>query len=72
MGIRHIDTELCNGCGLCVQYCPMDVIRMDKERKKAYVKYIRDCQSCFLCQEECPQNAILCIGVFERRIPSAW
>ena len=49
MGIRRIDFRLCNGCGLCVDYCPLDVLRMEKENNKAYVKYLRDCQGCFLC-----------------------
>ena len=29
MAIDEIDPELCNGCGVCVNSCPMDVIRMD-------------------------------------------
>lgn len=72
MGIRKIDLDLCNGCRLCVEYCPMDVLRMDRERRKAMVQYIRDCQSCFLCEEVCPTQAISCLPVFERRIPLAW
>lgn len=72
MGIKKIDLELCNGCGLCVKYCPTDVLRMDEERKKAYICYIRDCQSCLLCEIECPQAAITVMPVFERRMPLAW
>jgi NADPH-dependent glutamate synthase beta subunit-like oxidoreductase len=29
MSISRIDSELCNGCGLCVDVCPQDVIRLD-------------------------------------------
>jgi NADPH-dependent glutamate synthase beta subunit-like oxidoreductase len=29
MSIEKIDTALCNGCKICVDSCPMDVIRMD-------------------------------------------
>ncbi len=72
MGIRHIDVRLCNGCGLCVDYCPLDVLRMDEASQKAYIKYLRDCQGCFLCQSECPQDAIRCLAVYEKRIPGAW
>ena len=72
MGIRKIDVRLCNGCGICVDYCPMDVLRLNEETQKAYIKYIRDCQSCFLCERECPQEAIYCLPVHERRQPPAW
>lgn len=72
MGVRKIDYGLCNGCGLCFDHCPMDVFRMDKNAGKAFIKYIRDCQSCFLCVRECPQGAIHAVPVFERRMPMAW
>ena len=72
MGVRRIDFGLCNGCGICVERCPMDVFRMDKEAKKAFIKYVRDCQSCFLCVRECPENAIDAVPIFERRMPLAW
>ena len=29
MAIERIDLELCNGCGICVTTCPVDVIRLD-------------------------------------------
>ena len=29
MSIELVDQELCNGCGLCVITCPLDVIRLD-------------------------------------------
>jgi len=72
MGIRKIDTSLCNGCGICVDYCPMDVLRMNEETNKAIIKYIRDCQSCFLCERECPEEAIEVVPFFERRMPVSW
>lgn len=72
MGVRHIDVGLCNGCNICVDHCPLDVLRLDKATKKAYIAYLRDCQSCFLCQSECPQDAIRCVAVHERRMVKAW
>lgn len=31
MSISRIDSELCNGCGMCVDVCPQDVIRLNTE-----------------------------------------
>jgi len=56
MSIESIDAELCNGCGICVQICPMDVIRMDDE--KAVIRYPEDCMLCEFCALDCPVQAI--------------
>ena len=72
MGVRRIDYDLCTGCGLCIDNCPMDVIRMDEEIKRPFIKYLRDCQSCFLCAKDCPADAITVTYHRERRIPLPW
>lgn len=58
MSIERIDLELCTGCGICVNSCPMDVIRMDEKIKKAVIKYPEDCMLCDFCEIDCPENAI--------------
>jgi NAD-dependent dihydropyrimidine dehydrogenase PreA subunit len=72
MGIRNIDPNRCIGCDVCVDVCPLDVIRLDRNTEKAYIKYLRDCQSCFLCEVECPEDAIRVVAVHERRMVTAW
>lgn len=58
MSIVQIDLKLCNGCGICINSCTTDVIRMDEETKKALVKYAEDCILCEMCVQDCPQKAI--------------
>ena len=70
--IEKVDQERCTGCGLCVEICPMDVLRMktdfniisQPEKKKpspqfkAVIAYFEDCMTCFTCELSCPAGAI--------------
>ncbi len=58
MSIERIDPELCNGCGICVDSCSMDVIRMDEAINKAVIRYPEDCMLCDWCELDCPEKAI--------------
>lgn len=51
-----IDQQLCNGCGTCVDKCPMNVFAMKDEKARA--ERSDDCMSCLLCEVECEQAAI--------------
>jgi NAD-dependent dihydropyrimidine dehydrogenase PreA subunit len=72
MSIERIDNDLCNGCGICVNYCPADVIRMDKKIKKAVIKYPEDCILCGYCALDCPQNAVSISPVRHVPVMVAW
>ena len=56
LAIKEIDPYRCIGCGVCVQSCMNDVVRI--KRGKAYIAYQEDCSACFFCVEDCPREAI--------------
>ena len=72
MPIERIDIDLCTGCEICVDACPMDVIRFDEELKKASIKYPKDCIACYNCEEDCPVEAIYVSPQRGTMIPPAW
>ena len=58
--ILTINKEWCKGCGICVAFCPKQVLKIVKEKSEAV--NIEDCISCGLCELRCPDNAIFLVG----------
>jgi len=50
-----VDTELCTGCGACMEVCPNNAIGM---RKGIAVVVPGDCIMCGSCVDVCPEDAI--------------
>ncbi len=58
MAIEKIDLTRCIGCGMCENYCPMDVIRFDTVARVPHITYPQHCMLCMLCEGKCPVQAI--------------
>ena len=72
MAINRIDKDLCTGCGECIKSCAVDVIRMDKEEKKAFIAYPMDCMLCEMCLFFCPVDAIVFTPEKHRNVMVSW
>lgn len=67
-GDIQIDPEVCNGCNMCVMFCPTDALRksLDKhpDETRAYVEFsMADCTQCNLCADACLKKCIEIIPV---------
>ena len=54
---HQIDTEWCKGCGICVHFCPKDVLELNRQGK-VFAARPDDCIACMLCELRCPDLAI--------------
>ena len=58
-----IDDAKCiadKGCTVCVEVCPLDVLRIAETKdgtKTAYMKY-DECWYCMPCEADCPPGAV--------------
>lgn len=61
-GAIVVDIELCKGCGVCVEACPQDVIKLSKKvNGKGYhfAEMQNDaCIGCSNCAVVCPDGVI--------------
>ncbi|MEW6113868.1 MAG: ferredoxin family protein [Thermodesulfobacteriota bacterium] len=55
----EIDFEKCDGCGLCVDFCPVKVFTMVASRPA--IADLDACYDCRTCVDLCPKQAILIV-----------
>ena len=51
-----VDKERCNGCGICAEICPEDILVIKDKVAKAL--YPDECWYCGTCMMDCQREAI--------------
>jgi 2-oxoglutarate ferredoxin oxidoreductase subunit delta len=54
---HQIDREWCKGCGICVAFCPKQVLELD-DKDKVVAARAEQCIACKMCELRCPDLAI--------------
>ncbi len=52
-----INRDWCKGCGICVTFCPTQVLELDR-MDIATVARPEDCICCKMCELRCPDLAV--------------
>ena len=52
-----INRDWCKGCGICIYFCPKQVLEMDQDAKAVSARP-DDCIACQMCELRCPDLAI--------------
>ena len=50
-----VDIDVCTGCGICVDECPLSAIELVNDKAKVDAE---ECTECGTCVDECPNEAI--------------
>jgi 2-oxoglutarate ferredoxin oxidoreductase subunit delta len=52
-----IFSDWCKRCGICVAFCPKEVLAMD-DNHRVFAKQPENCIACHMCELRCPDFAI--------------
>ena len=56
-GEVHVFDNWCKGCGLCIEFCPADVLVLGTDNRPRPI-YPENCTACRWCELHCPDFAI--------------
>jgi Fe-S-cluster-containing hydrogenase component 2 len=51
-----VNPELCTGCGICIEVCPMEAIIMEDDKDLIVDD---NCSNCWICKQFCMVEAIM-------------
>lgn len=68
--VVYIDENVCIGCTLCIQACPVDAILGAPKQMHTIIK--SECTGCNLCIPPCPVDCIHIIPADERPATQQW
>lgn len=69
-GFALIDENVCIGCTLCIQACPVDAIA--GAAKQMHTVITAECTGCELCVAPCPVDCIAMIAIEEKTTNWKW
>jgi len=63
IGVVHVNSEYCSGCGICVEFCSRQVLELSPEPNAGATHVVRAaqperCTACRQCELYCPNFAV--------------
>jgi 2-oxoglutarate ferredoxin oxidoreductase subunit delta len=58
-----IDSEQCDGCKICVEFCPKEILKESEDTNSRMLHYVEkinleECLGCRQCERLCPTTSI--------------
>ena len=63
-----VDTEICTGCGTCVEKCQVNAVKIDEQNRYSTINLDR-CIGCGNCVASCPSEALRLVKKEKETVP---